>query len=108
MTSVPAEFVSQQDGDASEFVEIVQSLAMGLVREQQPKRLYVIRIDNWFGPRWLQFAGKVVKSLESPAICSPSHSLGAIVRGSFVRGGQAGVSPTHDPQKCLCHGAEDS
>jgi len=34
MTRAIAEFVSQQNGDATEFVEIVQSLAMGLVREQ--------------------------------------------------------------------------
>ena len=58
MTSALAKFVSQQNGDAPEFVEIVQDLALGLVREQQPKRLYVVRIDNWFGAKWLGFAGK--------------------------------------------------
>jgi len=51
-------FVVEQPGDAAEFVEIVQSVAIGLVRESKPKRLYVIRIDNWFGPKWLNFSGK--------------------------------------------------
>jgi len=58
MTETATELVSVVEGDAAEFVEIVQSLVMGLVHEQKPKRLYVIRIDNWFGPRWLKFAGK--------------------------------------------------
>ncbi|HWG18002.1 MAG TPA: hypothetical protein VN678_09080 [Acidobacteriaceae bacterium] len=58
MTTVLAESVSQQDGDAPRFIDIVQNIASGLVHEQQPKRLYVIRIDNWFGPKWLSFAGK--------------------------------------------------
>ncbi len=58
MTETVTEFVSPMEGDAAGFVEIVRSLARGVVREQQPKRLYVIRIDNWFGPRWLKFAGK--------------------------------------------------
>jgi len=60
MTSVLTEFIAQQNGDAREFVETVQNLIVGLLREQHPKRLYVVRIDNWFGPRWLRFAGKVV------------------------------------------------
>jgi hypothetical protein len=58
VTSVLVDFLSQQDGDAPGFIEIVQNIATGLVREQKPKRLYVIRIDNWFGPKWLTFAGK--------------------------------------------------
>ena len=57
MIEASTEFVSMVEGDAAEFVEIVQSLAMGVVCEQQPKRLYVVRIDNWFGPKWLNFAG---------------------------------------------------
>jgi len=58
MTETATEFVSTMEGDAAGFVEIVRTLAMGVVREQQPKRLYVIRIDNWFGPKWLNFSGK--------------------------------------------------
>ncbi len=53
-----SEIVTEQEGDSAEFVEIVRSLATGLVREQRPRRLYAIRIDNWFGPKWLSFAGK--------------------------------------------------
>ncbi|HWB31948.1 MAG TPA: hypothetical protein VG714_02125 [Acidobacteriaceae bacterium] len=58
MTSVSAELISQQDGDASGFIEIVKSLALGLIREQKPARVYLVRIDGWFGPKWLNFSGK--------------------------------------------------
>ncbi len=37
----------------------VQALVVGGARDYEPARLYVIRIDNWFGPRWMHFAGKV-------------------------------------------------
>ena len=31
---------------------------VGVARDYEPARLYVIRIDNWFGPKWMRFAGK--------------------------------------------------
>src|SRR5690349_19533022 len=58
VTDMNLEFIVSQAGDAPRFIHIVQNLAVGVAREQQPKRVYVIRIDNWFGPKWLNFAGK--------------------------------------------------
>ena len=53
-----AEFVSTQQGDSAEFMEKVRTLAIGVAGDYEPVRLYVIRIDNWFGPKWMKFAGK--------------------------------------------------
>jgi hypothetical protein len=53
------EFTSTIEGDSSEFMEKVQALVIGAARDYEPARLYVIRIDNWFGPKWMHFAGKV-------------------------------------------------
>jgi hypothetical protein len=53
-----AEFVSMQQGDSAEFLEKVRSLAIGVARDCEPARLYIVRIDNWFGPKWMHFAGK--------------------------------------------------
>ncbi|MGA2350202.1 MAG: hypothetical protein ABSF70_07210 [Terracidiphilus sp.] len=36
----------------------VRAVAVGVARDYEPARLYVIRIDNWFGPKWMHFAGK--------------------------------------------------
>jgi hypothetical protein len=58
MTDVAPAFVSPKPGDAPKFIGIVQNVAAGLTRECQPELLYVVRIDNWFGPKWMHFAGK--------------------------------------------------
>lgn len=52
------EFTSTLQGDSAEFMKKVQALAVGVARDYEPARLYVIRIDNWFGPKWMHFAGK--------------------------------------------------
>ena len=55
-----AEFVPTQQGDSAEFIEKARALAIGVASEYGPARLYVVRIDNWFGPKWLHFAGKFI------------------------------------------------
>ena len=45
-------------GDAAEFIEKAQGIAVDVARDYEPARLYVVRIDNWFGPKWMHFAGK--------------------------------------------------
>jgi hypothetical protein len=52
-----AEFVSTQQGDSAEFIGKARALAIGVAQDYAPARLYVIRIDNWFGPKWMHFAG---------------------------------------------------
>jgi hypothetical protein len=54
------EFVSTQQGDSAEFIGKARALAIGVARDHEPARLYVIRIDNWFGPHWMLFAGKTL------------------------------------------------
>jgi len=58
MVDAVAEFISIQQGDSAEFIEKARTIAIGVAQEYEPTRLYVIRIDNWFGPRWMHFAGK--------------------------------------------------
>ena len=52
------EFTSPKPGDSAEFMRKVQALFVGVARDHLPARLHVIRIDNWFGPKWMHFAGK--------------------------------------------------
>jgi hypothetical protein len=54
-----ADFVSAQEGDSAEFVDGVRALGVGVAHDYEPPRLYVVRIDNWFGPKWMHFAGKI-------------------------------------------------
>ena len=53
-----AEFTSTLQEDSAEFMKKAQALVVGVARDYLPARLYVIRIDNWFGPKWMRFAGK--------------------------------------------------
>jgi hypothetical protein len=46
-----------QQGDSAEFIEKARAIAIGVAQEYKPARIYVIRIDNWFGPKWMHFAG---------------------------------------------------
>jgi hypothetical protein len=57
MFDAVAEFISMQQGDSCEFIEKARAIAIGVAQEYEPARLYVIRIDNWFGPRWMHFSG---------------------------------------------------
>ena len=58
MFDAVAEFISIQQGDSAEFIEKARAIAIGVAQEYEPARLYAIRIDNWFGPKWMHFAGK--------------------------------------------------
>lgn len=58
MFDAVAEFISMQQGDSAEFIEKARAIAIGIAQEYEPAHLYVIRIDNWFGPKWMHFAGK--------------------------------------------------
>jgi hypothetical protein len=53
------EFTSTLQGDSAEFMKKVKALVVGVALDYIPARLYVIRIDNWFGPKWMHFAGKI-------------------------------------------------
>jgi hypothetical protein len=60
MFDAVAEFISMQQGDSPEFIDKARAIAIGVAQEYKPARIYVIRIDNWFGPKWLHFAGKFI------------------------------------------------
>ncbi|MBS1805668.1 MAG: hypothetical protein JST28_20190 [Acidobacteria bacterium] len=40
------EFVSTLPGDSVEFIEKARAITVGVARDDEPARLYVIRIDN--------------------------------------------------------------
>jgi len=54
-----AEFASTQQGDSAEFMGKARAIAIAVARSYRPAHLYVVRIDNWFFPKWMNFAGKL-------------------------------------------------
>ena len=57
MFNTVVEFVSAQQGDSADFIAKAQAIVIGIARGYSPARLYVVRIDKWFGPKWMNFAG---------------------------------------------------
>ena len=49
--------------DAPGFLSQVQALADGLLRSFHPSSVVVIKIDNFFGSKWLHFSGKALGAL---------------------------------------------
>jgi hypothetical protein len=49
--------------DAPDFIRQVEHLVNGLLRRHAPSSLVLVKIDNWFGSRWLGFAGKTLGAL---------------------------------------------
>jgi hypothetical protein len=52
----------EADDDAN-FIAIVDGLLDRLAAADEAVDVHVVRIDNWFGPKWLGFAGKVLGAL---------------------------------------------
>jgi hypothetical protein len=52
--------IAPQADDAPEFVNLVEYAVNGILRRYSPATLILIKIDNWFGSRWLGFAGKIM------------------------------------------------
>jgi hypothetical protein len=50
--------LSVESTDSPEFIFLVETLAKGLLRFHAPEALFVVKIRNWFGPKWLHFSGK--------------------------------------------------
>src|SRR5579864_610502 len=55
--------IATETDDAPEFIAEIQQLVQGLVRLHKTETLIVVKIDGWFGSRWLGFSGKVLGSL---------------------------------------------
>ena len=49
--------------DSPDFIAIVGRLVNGLLLEEAPSSLLLIKIDNWFGSKWLGFSGKTLGAL---------------------------------------------
>ena len=48
----------QNENDDEQFISLVDSFVRAYRVENSAKRVVLIHIDNWFGERWLGFAGK--------------------------------------------------
>jgi hypothetical protein len=52
--------ISPEFDDAPDFIRQVERVANGVIRSHAPETLVLIKIDNWFGSKWLGFSGKAL------------------------------------------------
>ena len=55
--------LTTNDDDDPGFIKLVQRIIHGVVSTEKPRDYCVVRIDNWFGERWLNFSGKLFGAL---------------------------------------------
>lgn len=51
--------LTELNGDDIEFLALANRITMAFANEFSPKRLIVVRIDNWFDFKWLTFSGLI-------------------------------------------------
>lgn len=56
------QIIPEQD-DAHDFVALVEQSVNGILRQNAPLSLVLIKVDNWFGPMWLGFSGKILGAI---------------------------------------------
>jgi hypothetical protein len=63
-----------EEGDDADFVAKVQAVAVAIATRYAPHEVVVVKLDNWFGPKWLGFSGKTLGALgvwKSPPTVPP-------------------------------------
>ena len=54
-------FAQRTASDAEEFMQYLERI-VNLAVAGWPSVLYLVRVNNWFGEKWLGFAGKMLGS----------------------------------------------
>jgi hypothetical protein len=52
-----------EKNDADSFIAQVDALANGILRAHTPESLILVKVNSWFGSRWLGFSGKILGTL---------------------------------------------
>jgi hypothetical protein len=104
-------FPEPHDFDDPAFYEVVTRIAEGVVREYDCETLHIVRIDHWFGPKWMRFEGKVLgaagaHSFPGRLIVPPFHPHRVVRELALAR--QSDGSYCADIQKKALHGQRTS
>ncbi|MCP4492635.1 MAG: hypothetical protein GY820_35805 [Gammaproteobacteria bacterium] len=53
-------YIDENENDDQEFLEIVQEVISGTIEKSHPDFSLVLKMDNWFGEKWLGFSHVVM------------------------------------------------
>ena len=100
--------ITLTDNDDPRFMALASQLLDAAVTASRPSEIYLIRIDQWFDAKWLNFSGKVLGALgvhgrpitvppfHPHRVVSESHFSAALDSGIFV---PTPVLPLHIAQR---------
>src|SRR4051812_10758479 len=46
--------------DDPAFLAVIDQILLAPVRRDRPDDVYLVHLDNWFGPKWLRYSGRGV------------------------------------------------
>jgi len=55
--------IESDEDDSPEFIQLITRLFRSLIVRDHPQSLILIKIDHWFGSKWLSFSGKTLGTL---------------------------------------------
>jgi hypothetical protein len=56
-------YTKSEATDDPEYLDWVEATVVGVEEAIKTEQTYVVKIDNWFGKRWLGFSGKALGAL---------------------------------------------
>jgi hypothetical protein len=97
--------ILSQVTDDDVFCKTVDAIVDGAIAQHRPRAVFVVKVDSWFGPRWLRFSHKVMGAfgVASDELVVPPFVPHRIVEQIFLtrQGGEYQVSQhaaLHVPQ----------
>jgi hypothetical protein len=89
-----------EDGDNIDFVHAFQPVIVGVLRLIEPPEVYLVKIDSWFGTKWLGFSHKVLGKIavNRAELRVPPFVPGRVRSQSFFRdSGSTGYQRADSP-----------
>jgi hypothetical protein len=86
--------ITLSDNDDPRFIALASQLLDAAITANRPAEIYVIRIDQWFDAKWLNFSGKVLGALgvhHSPVTVPPFHPNRVIAESHFSVASDSGA-----------------
>lgn len=99
--------ITLSDNDDPRFIAIAGRLLDAAITESRPAEIYLIRIDQWFDAKWLNFSGKTLGALSvwrGPTTIPPFHPHRVTHECHFTTSAESGsivtapASPLHISQ----------
>ena len=93
--------IDAQDTDAPEFIEAVRECVTGALAAATAESAFVVKIDNWFGPKWMGFSHKFLGALGvgSSDLVVPPFVPNRVVSETFLlRAAEGSLERAHAPR----------